>query len=224
MLNINALSYHYKDRSFSFSCQLKAGSINAIIGQSGAGKSTLLALLSGILQPTGGQVLWQGQDFTYAPAHLRPLSVLFQENNLFSHLTAFNNIALGIKPHLKLNDAEKTSIFNASEKLGIQDLLTRLPHELSGGQKQRVALARCLARQRPILLLDEPFSALDPELRKTMLAEVKRHAKAQNITVLMVTHQIEDANAIADNLLEIANGEIKCQQFIDNKLEDAERQ
>lgn len=208
MLLINALSYQYQTHAFSFSCKLKAGSINAIVGPSGAGKSTLLALLSGILTPSEGQASWQGEDFTLLPAHLRPLSILFQEHNLFSHLSAFDNIALGINPALKLTPLDKIKIKETAEKLGISELLSRFPHELSGGQKQRVALARCLARQRPLLLLDEPFSALDTPLRKSLLTELKRHAKAQKITVLMVTHQEEEAKAIADYVIEIESGKI----------------
>ncbi len=214
MLLINALSYKYQSQSFSFSCNLELGSINALVGKSGAGKSTLLALLAGILTPSQGEVSLLGEDFTFLPAHLRPLSILFQEHNLFTHLSAFDNIALGISPALKLTPLDKIKITETAARLGISDLLSRFPHELSGGQKQRVALARCLTRQRPLLLLDEPFSALDTPLRKSLLAELKRHAKAQKITVLMVTHQEEEARAIADYLIQIENGQIKHQSKI----------
>ncbi len=214
MLLINALSYKYQSQSFSFSCKLEPFSINALVGKSGAGKSTLLALLAGILTPSQGEVSLFGEDFTFLPAHLRPLSILFQEHNLFTHLSAFDNIALGISPALKLTPLDKIKITETATRLGISDLLSRFPHELSGGQKQRVALARCLTRQRPLLLLDEPFSALDTPLRKSLLAELKRHAKAQKITVLMVTHQEEEARAIADYLIQIENGQIKHQSKI----------
>ncbi len=214
MLLINALSYKYQSQSFSFSCKLELGSINALVGKSGAGKSTLLALLAGILTPSQGEVSLLGEDFTFSPPHLRPLSILFQEHNLFTHLRAFDNIALGISPALKLTPLDKIKITETATRLGINDLLSRFPHELSGGQKQRVALARCLTRQRPLLLLDEPFSALDTPLRKSLLAELKRHAKAQKITVLMVTHQEEEARAIADYLIQIENGQIKHQNKI----------
>lgn len=211
MLLINALSYQYKNQAFSFSCELELGSINAFVGKSGAGKSTLLALLSGILTPIHGHVSWLGEEFTFLPAHLRPLSILFQEHNLFSHLSVFDNIALGINPALKLTPLDKIKIKETATTLGINELLNRFSHELSGGQKQRVALARCLVRQRPLLLLDEPFSALDTPLRKSLLTELKRHAKAQKTTVLMVTHQEEEAKAIADYLIEIENGKIERQ-------------
>lgn len=221
MLQLEHLCYQYQEQHFAFSFQVNAGDIVAILGSSGAGKSTLLNLISGILQPTQGEIYWQQETFTTHAAHLRPLSILFQAHNLFSHLNAFDNIALGIKPNLKLDASDVAHIHHIGTRLEIEHLFKRLPCELSGGQQQRVALARALIRQRPILLLDEPFSALDPLLRQQMLTEVKRQARAEKITVLMVTHQIEDARAIADQVLILEQGQVQqylsIQHFIDNQ-------
>ncbi|WP_083539552.1 thiamine ABC transporter ATP-binding protein [Enterovibrio coralii] len=208
MLNVSELSYQYQTEALSFSFMAEAGSITAILGPSGAGKSTLLTLLCGLLPPSGGKVLFDDEDFTQKPAHERPLSVLFQEHNLFSHLTAFDNIALGISPRLSLTSEDKQRIQKAAAAVGLDTYLDRLPGQLSGGQKQRVALARCLVRERPLLLLDEPFSALDPSLRKDMLSQVKLLATQFGTTILMVTHHPEDAVAIADKVLIIDQGRV----------------
>ncbi|WP_407332090.1 thiamine ABC transporter ATP-binding protein [Enterovibrio sp. 27052020O] len=208
MLKVSELSYHYQAETLSFSFESAPGSITAILGPSGAGKSTLLSLLCGLLPPSGGSVQFGDETFTQAPAHERPLSILFQEHNLFAHLTVFENIGLGISPRLALNADDKKSVEQATEQVGLEGYLDRLPGQLSGGQKQRVALARCLVRNRPLLLLDEPFSALDPSLRKDMLEQVKQLARQSNITILMVTHHPEDAMAVADNVLFIDDGKV----------------
>lgn len=208
MLHVHDLSYPYQSETLSFSFSAMPGTVTAIMGPSGAGKSTLLSLLCGLLPPSAGSVSFDGDDFTQKPSHERPLSILFQEHNLFSHLSAFDNIALGISPSLTLTADDKARVVEAGDTVGLAGLLGRLPGELSGGQKQRVALARCLVRQRPLLLLDEPFSALDPALRRDMLSEVKTLATSHGITVLMVTHHPEDALAIADKVLFIAAGNV----------------
>ncbi|MEZ9526928.1 thiamine ABC transporter ATP-binding protein [Enterovibrio norvegicus] len=208
MLKVNALSYHYQAESLSFTFDLEPGSITAILGPSGAGKSTLLSLLCGLLPPSGGNVAFNDLNFTQLPAHERPLSILFQEHNLFGHLSAFDNIALGIDPRLALSPEQKQQIQQAACNVGLESYLERLPGQLSGGQKQRIALARCLVRNRPLLLLDEPFSALDPSLRRDMLEQVKVLAKQFGTTILMVTHHPEDAKAIADNVLFIDKGTV----------------
>lgn len=213
MLDVSELSYHYPEKNtstpvLSFSFSAKPGSITAILGPSGAGKSTLLSLLCGQLTPSAGAVRFDNDDFTYKTAHQRPLSILFQEHNLFSHLTVFDNIALGISPSLSLSHEQKAQVINAAEKVGLGDYISRQPSQLSGGQKQRVALARCLVRNRPLLLLDEPFSALDPSLRGDMLQQIKALAHTVGTTILMVTHHPHDAKAIADNVLFIDNGKV----------------
>jgi len=179
-----------------------------VLGPSGAGKSTLLNLVAGFLQPANGRITIEGQDHTHTPPAARPVSMLFQENNLFTHLTVRQNIGLGMHPGLRLNAGQQQKLSDIAAQMGIGDLLARLPGELSGGQRQRVALARCLVREQPILLLDEPFSALDPALRQEMLLLVKEVCERQGLTMLMVSHSVEDAVRIAPRSVVIADGRI----------------
>ncbi|MEC6798374.1 thiamine ABC transporter ATP-binding protein [Photobacterium sp. S4TG1] len=225
MLNVNQLCYtylpqrqHEQPMTLSFNFSLQQGDIAALIGPSGAGKSTLLALIAGFLQPNSGDILIHQQSIITLDPAQRPLSMLFQEHNLFPHLTVYENIALGIDPRLKLNAQQQQRVHDAAEKVGLATYLPRLPEQLSGGQRQRVALARCLIRQRPLLLLDEPFSALDPALRNDMLKLVQQLAQQQAIIVLMITHSPEDANKIANKCIFVDNGEIKAQGDTDTLL------
>ncbi|MGL4905721.1 MAG: ATP-binding cassette domain-containing protein, partial [Plesiomonas sp.] len=136
------------------------------------------------------------------------VSMLFQEHNLFNHLTVRQNIGLGLNPGLKLNDAQRQRLLQVVEDVGLSEYLDRLPDTLSGGQRQRVALARCLVRDTPILLLDEPFSALDPALRADMLQCVDVACQQANLTLLMVSHNLDDAARIAPRTLLIVDGRI----------------
>ncbi|WEM44063.1 thiamine ABC transporter ATP-binding protein [Photobacterium sp. DA100] len=192
-----------------FDLSVEAGDIVALLGPSGAGKSTLLAMVAGFLAPDSGTLTVNGQPIVQQHPAQRPLSILFQEHNLFPHLSVYENIGLGLNPALKLSNEQKEQVVVAAAKVGLQGYLDRLPEQLSGGQRQRVALARCLIRQRPLLLLDEPFSALDPALRKEMLELVSKLAREQGTTVLMVTHSPEDALKIADRCAFIYQGRVK---------------
>ncbi len=209
MLSLQQVSYVYGNTTpFCFDLSLESGKICALIGASGAGKSTLLSLVGGFLQPRSGKIAFDHENLLPLSPHQRPISMLFQEHNVFPHLNVFQNIGLGIHPALKLTPVQKQQIESAAKKVGLQDHLYRQPDQLSGGQKQRIALARCLVRNRPLLLLDEPFSALDPALRLDMLALVKTLAHAQNMTVLMITHHPEDARKIADSCAFMDEGKI----------------
>lgn len=201
MLEIKDVQYRYHQSTFHFDTIVQPGSITAIMGPSGAGKSTLLALIAGFITPLDGDISVNGESILAQEPYQRPFSMLFQEHNLFSHLTVRENISLGLHPGFRLNDAQKKQVEQAAEQVGIKELLDRLPEQLSGGQKQRIALARCFVQPHPIWLLDEPFSALDPVLRSEMLVLVKALAKERGITVLMVTHHISDAKAIASDYL-----------------------
>lgn len=206
MIEFLDVNYRYQAQSFHFNLSIEAGSLVAIIGPSGAGKSTLLNLLAGFISPIEGEIKIKEDSMLSLTPHQRPLAILFQDNNLFSHLNAHDNIALGLHPGLKLNAAQKARLQAVSTQVEVDELLTRLPAELSGGQKQRVALARCFVQNKPILLLDEPFSALDPVLRVAMLARVKKLAMQENVTVLMVTHHISDALSVASNFIFVDQG------------------
>lgn len=178
----------------------------AVMGPSGAGKSTLLNALAGFLPVQAGRITWAGQDMSALGPAERPLSILFQDNNLFPHLSVFDNIALGLKPSLRLSVAERRGVAEALQAVGLQGMDRRLPAQLSGGQQSRVALARVLLRARPLLLLDEPFAALGPALKAEMLALVLRITGQTGATLLMVTHDPADAAAIADQVVVVADG------------------
>ena len=134
--------------------------------------------------------------------------MLFQDNNLFPHLTVEQNIGLALVPSLKLNTEQKAQVAEIADKMGIAEFLARRADQLSGGQKQRVALARTLLRDKPILLLDEPFSALDPKRREELQQLVAKLCQERNLTLLMVTHQIKESRALFDRILCVENGRI----------------
>ena len=196
----------------AFDLQVLAGERIAIVGPSGAGKSTLLNLIAGFVLPTRGEVWLNGENHTQSAPYERPVSMLFQENNLFPHLTVQQNLALGLKTTLKLTALEQDQIEQVADAVGLTSFLSRLPNSLSGGQKQRVALARCLLRDKPILLLDEPFSALDPELRLEMLNLIDELCHSKNLTLLLVTHQPSELTGKVDRMLRIENGRISQQE------------
>ncbi len=208
MLKLTDVTWLYQHLPMRFSLSVSPGEMIAVLGPSGAGKSTLLNLIAGFLQPASGSIMIENNDHTYTPPARRPVSMLFQENNLFTHLTVRQNIALGMDPGLKLNDAQCQKLEKIAWQMGITTFIDRLPGELSGGQRQRVALARCLVREQPVLLLDEPFSALDPALRQEMLTLVQEVCQRQQLTMLMVSHSIEDAARIAPRSVVIAEGRI----------------
>lgn len=208
MLKLTDVTWLYQHLPMRFTLSVERGEMIAILGPSGAGKSTLLNLIAGFLPPARGEMLIDRQNHTHTPPSQRPVSMLFQENNLFTHLTVRQNIGLGMDPGLKLSTVQREKLESIAQQMGLNDFLDRLPGELSGGQRQRVALARCLVREQPILLLDEPFSALDPALRQEMLLLVKEVCQQKNLTMLMVSHSVEDAARIAGRSVVIADGRI----------------
>jgi thiamine transport system ATP-binding protein len=208
MLTLTDVTWLYHYLPMRFSMQINAGERVAVLGPSGAGKSTLLSLIAGFLTPASGQINLNNEDHTRSAPAQRPVSMLFQENNLFNHLTVRQNIGLGLNPGLKLNANQQQRLATIASQMAISELLDRLPSQLSGGQRQRVALARCLVREQPILLLDEPFSALDPALRQEMLQLLDDLCRQQQLTLLMVSHSIEDAARIAERSLVVVDGRI----------------
>ena len=208
MLKLTDVTWLYQHLPMRFTLTAQQGEMIAILGPSGAGKSTLLNLIAGFLPPARGEMTINGQDHTHTPPSQRPVSMLFQENNLFTHLTVRQNIGLGMDPGLKLTEGQRQKCDAIAQQMGLTELSDRLPGELSGGQRQRVALARCLVREQPILLLDEPFSALDPALRQEMLQLVKDVCQQKQLTMLMVSHSVEDAASIAPRAVVIADGRI----------------
>jgi thiamine transport system ATP-binding protein len=211
MLTMDHVDYRYHSDWFRFSISVEKGDVLALIGPSGAGKSTLLALIAGFCQPESGTISVDDEEIQSKQPHQRPLSMLFQEHNLFEHLSVFDNIALGLNPALKLTAEDQQRVRDAADKVGLIDKIQRLPSELSGGQRQRVALARCFVQPHSIWLLDEPFSALDPVLRKEMLSVVHSLAQEKQATVIMVTHHLSDARAIANRFAYLSHGIITAE-------------
>ncbi len=186
--------------------RIASGGITGLIGPSGAGKSTLLAAVAGFLAPVEGAVLWHDRDLTPLAPGVRPVAMLFQDNNLFPHLTAAQNVGLAIKPNLKLSAQDQSAVGQALEVVGLAGFGDRKPAALSGGQQSRVALARVLLSDRAVVLLDEPFAALGPALKDEMLDLVKTKLAAAGKTILMVTHDPADARRIADQVVLVADG------------------
>ncbi|WP_127106811.1 ATP-binding cassette domain-containing protein [Pararhodobacter zhoushanensis] len=179
----------------------------AVMGPSGAGKSTLIGAVAGFVPLSAGAIRWQGARIDALAPALRPLSILFQDNNLLPHLSVFDNVALGVDPNLRLSAAQKAAVGQALEETGLSGLEARKPAQLSGGQVSRAGLARVLLRARPMILLDEPFSALGPALKRQMLDLVARIADETGATVLMITHDPEDALRLCDQTIVVADGQ-----------------
>jgi len=179
------------------SLSVPAGAICAVIGPSGSGKSTLLEAVAGFLPLSSGSIRIGGDEVSDRPPSERPLTLLFQDNNLFPHLSVAQNVGLGLRPALSMTADEKASVQATLTDVGLGDLGERLPGELSGGQRQRAALARALLRKRPVVLLDDPFAALGPALRDEMLGLIDRLVLRRDMAVLMITHAPEEARAIA---------------------------
>ncbi|WP_341367157.1 ATP-binding cassette domain-containing protein [Yoonia sp. BS5-3] len=182
------------------------GKVTALIGPSGAGKSTLLAALAGFLTPVAGRVVWEGRDIHQDPPGQRPMSILFQDNNLFPHLTIGQNVGLALTAGLRLSTDQKRAVTDVLVRVGLDGFADRKPGALSGGQQSRAALARILLGDRPVTLLDEPFAALGPGLKDEMLDLVQHLLAATGKTVIMVTHHPADAQRIADDVALVADG------------------
>jgi len=210
MLELAGVVFRYEDSEMRFDLDVAAGECVAVIGSSGAGKSTLLALVAGFERPVAGRILVAGRDVTRDPPAARPVTSLFQEHNLFAHLTAAENVGLGIDPGLRLNAAGRSKVGEALGHVGLAGLEGRLPGQLSGGERQRVALARSLVRNRPLLLLDEPFAALGPAQRREMLDLVNVLARDRGFTVLFVSHQPDDARHAAGRTIFLQEGRVVC--------------
>jgi thiamine transport system ATP-binding protein len=207
-LEIEGLSFTYEDLIMRFDLAVEKGECVGIVGPSGAGKSTLLSLIGGFEKPIGGTIRVAGEDITSLPPAERPVTTLFQDFNLFPHLNVAQNIALGRHPGLKLDAEDREQVAWALHEVGLDGFESRLPGQLSGGERQRVALARSLIRHRPLLLLDEPFAALGPALRAEMLELTDQLRLAQGMTVLLVTHDPNEAARIATRTAFIAEGRV----------------
>jgi thiamine transport system ATP-binding protein len=206
MLHLDDVALMQGGFTLALSAQVAPGTRVAVLGPSGSGKSTLLALIAGFERPDRGRILWGGADITGAQVAARPISILFQDGNLFPHLSVFDNVALGLRPNLRLSPVERDRVTDSLDQVGLAGFGARRPATLSGGQQARVGLARLLLRDRPLALLDEPFAALDPGLRAEMLALVKALSEARGLTILMACHDLRDAERLCDRLWLLEEG------------------
>lgn len=202
---------------------IPVNTVNAVIGPSGAGKSTLLGGIAGFHEQTKGRLLWQGQDISALPPAKRPVSMLFQDNNLFPHLTVMQNVALALGPSLRPRADVRDRVTAMLAQVGLEGMENRKPAALSGGQQSRAALARALLQDRALMLMDEPFSALGPALKADMLDLSVRLAQDAGRTVMMVTHDPDDAARVADTIIGVAEGRAlpptETQEFLENPPE-----
>jgi len=205
---LDQVAFSYGETSMHFDVGFAPGVVTAVMGPSGSGKSTLLNLVAGFETPSRGKVLIGGRDVTADPPAARPVSMVFQENNLFAHLTVEQNVELGRSPSLRLSPDDRHAVSEALAQTGLAGKERRLPRELSGGERQRVAIARVLVRDRPVLLLDEPFASLGPALRTDMVDLVADVQRERGMTVLFVTHQPEDARRIAQKVVFLEEGAV----------------
>jgi thiamine transport system ATP-binding protein len=209
VLVANELTYRHPGQTegYVFSLRASPGEVTAVSGPSGSGKSTLLDLIAGFLVPKSGSLALDGLDLLPLPPERRPVSILFQSETLFEHLSADHNAALGLPAGTPRPDV-KTRVAAALAEVGLPDIGAQRAATLSGGQKQRVALARTLLRARPVLLLDEPFSALDDETRATVRTLVGTLTRAHGWTTLLVSHHADDVAALATRRYRLTNGRL----------------
>lgn len=182
------------------------GELVTLVGPSGCGKSTLLRVIAGLEEPTTGTVLVDGVDVTTTPAEKRRVGLVFQSNALFGHLRVDRNIAFGLRHLSKQERRERVAEMLDLVKLG--DLAHRYPHQLSGGEQQRIALARALAPRPPVVLLDEPYGALDEVLREEIGWEVKEILSQRNTAAILVTHDRHEAMTLGDRVAVMDSGRI----------------
>jgi len=213
-VTISGLNFRYKNAQENtiknFSLQIKKGEIVSILGQSGSGKSTVLRLLAGLETPRSGMIKIADKvmvdENTFVLPEKRGVGMVFQDYALFPHLTVAENVMFGLKNMSKKE--KKVRLEEVLTLVNLQGFARRYPYELSGGQQQRVALARALAPQPSVLLLDEPFSNLDKDLQLKIRDELKRILKNTGSTAVFVTHDQDDAKAIADHVVILEKGKI----------------
>ena len=212
-LKLDAVTQRYKGAATAavdaISLDIAAGELVALLGPSGCGKTTLLRIIAGFVQQTSGRVVVGGRPIDELPPHRREVGVVFQNYALFPHMSAFDNVAYGLDARGLPRAQQQAKAREMLDLVQMAHLAERLPREMSGGQQQRVALARALAVDPRILLLDEPFGALDKSLRLDMQIEVKRIQRLAGITCIMVTHDQEEALSMADRVAVINQGRLE---------------
>lgn len=190
------------------SLSIHKGEIFALLGSSGCGKSTLLRMLAGLEKPTSGSVILDGVDIASFPPYERPINMMFQSYALFPHLNIWDNIAFGLKREGMPKAQIETRVQEMLKLVQLETFAKRKPHQLSGGQQQRVALARSLAKKPQLLLLDEPLGALDKKLRERTQFELVNILESVGVTCVMVTHDQEEAMAMASRIAVMSHGRV----------------
>ena len=193
MLIIKNLEFSWPTKEkFQFNFFVKEGEIVTLEGPSGIGKTTLINLIAGFLQPEKGEIYWHKERIDTLDPIERPVSTIFQTDNLFEHLSCFQNVSLALSSDGKISNSRVEQINNYFLEMGIGNLQSRFPGEISGGQQARVSIVRALLANKPILLLDEPVSSLDERTRFETLEVIKKTALKYNLTLIIVSHQKED--------------------------------
>lgn len=214
VLSINAVHKTYGATTVldGVSLKIEAGRITTLLGPSGCGKTTLLRVMAGLSTPTCGQVLMDGKDATYWPLARRQVGFVFQNYALFQHMNVAQNVGFGLRVRPRRTRPTKAAIAAKVEELlalvRLDDLAARYPHQLSGGQQQRVALARALAIEPRVLLLDEPFAALDAMVRHELRGELRSLQQRLGISCVLVTHDQDEARAVSDQVVLMNAGRI----------------
>ncbi|WP_178411867.1 ATP-binding cassette domain-containing protein [Peptacetobacter sp.] len=199
-------SFDGKEVLKDISIEVGDGEIVSILGPSGCGKTTLLNIILGLTNPDSGEINFNGEDITKVPMEKRGFNIVFQDYALFPNLNAYQNITYGLKNKPGISTQEEIDDF--INLLGLKEHLNKKIEQLSGGQKQRVALARTLVMKPKILLLDEPLSALDGVIKESIKERIKTIAKEFNLTIIIVTHDPEEALTLSDKVLIINQGKI----------------
>jgi sulfate transport system ATP-binding protein len=191
------------------SVAIPEGSLTALLGPSGSGKSTLLRVIAGLEQPDGGQVLIGDEDVTARPARERGVGMVFQHYAAFKHMTVHDNVAFGLTVRKRPRQEIERRVRELLELVQLEGLAKRYPAQLSGGQRQRMALARALAVEPSVLLLDEPFGALDARVRKELRAWLRRLHDEVHVTTIIVTHDQEEAMEVAGQIVVLNDGQVE---------------
>jgi sulfate/thiosulfate transport system ATP-binding protein len=191
------------------SVAIPEGSLTALLGPSGSGKSTLLRVIAGLEEPDGGQVLLGAEDVTHRPARARGVGMVFQHYAAFKHMSVWDNVAFGLKVRKRPRAEISKRVHELLELVQLEALAKRFPAQLSGGQRQRMALARALAVEPQVLLLDEPFGALDARVRKELRAWLRRLHHEVHVTTIIVTHDQEEAMEVAGQVVVVNHGRVE---------------
>lgn len=220
MLRVSGVDVEIDDKNILDNVNLEVGDgeIVAVLGPSGSGKSTLLRTIAGLMSPSAGEIEWDGRSIVEVPTHRRNFGLMFQGYALFPHMTVGQNVAFGLE--MKRQGDSAALVDDALEVVGLSGFAPRRVESLSGGEQQRVALARTLAPQPDLVMLDEPLGALDRNLRQRLVTDTRRVLDERGVTALVVTHDRDEAVALSDRLALMRDGTIVQTGTLDELLAD----